>query len=600
MRGQGCGVFGLILTIFFVPLTLSQEKVIVSMWDFSERELEAQGLTLARETRLHITATGGGEHEAMFAWEEDEPMYAFAWIIDSETREPVWEMTMHNTSQKSGDRRFDGFVTLAKGSYEIYYAAYAYYYHGTFTHIHINVDHKTGEFETLRHGRKKSFWSFLSDWFDEDVEKEFFNQAPRWGIEVAAASSDVSGIERFMAPKNHNGILIQLTGLGENEVRRQSFTLSRSIPIHLTALGEAYGRDKFFDYGWIIDAETRNRVWEMAWHKARHAGGHSKNIKVDETIMLPGGKYELHYVTDDSHSLEDWNEKPPYDPLNWGIVLRATRESDIQAFTLTGPTAMKNVIVQLTKVGDDETRSAGFTLKSDATVRVYALGERYGSRRKLADYGLILNAKTREKVWQMRAENTLHAGGAPKNRYTDEIISLPKGSYLVYYNTDDSHSYEGWNASRPFDPEHWGITVTGWGKDFELKQITTFEEGAEEGVLAQVMRVGDSQHVMRRFVLDKPMHVRVYGLGEGQPREMVDYGWIENAKNGEIVWEMMYSKTSHAGGARKNRSVNSVIMLDRGEYILHYETDNSHSYEEWNDYPPEDVAHWGITVYREE
>ena len=92
----------------------------------------------------------------------------------------------------------------------------------------------------------------------------------------------------------------------------------------------------------------------------------------------------------------------------------------------------------------------------------------------------------------------------------------------------------------------------------------------------------------------------MYGLGEGRPNEMFDYGWIENAKNGEIVLEMTYAKTSHAGGARKNRKINSVIMLDRGEYLLHYKTDDTHSYEGWNGYPPEDAAHWGMSVYREE
>ena len=493
---------GLILTTFLMPSTLSQEKVIVSLRDFSERELGAQGLTLATETRLHIVATGGGEDEAMFAWEEDEPMYAFAWIIDSETREPVWEMTMDNTSRKGEDRRFDDNVTLPKGSYEIYYTAYAYYYHGTFSHIHMNVDPRERGLDIQKRDRKKSFWSFFADWFDEDVEKKFAKHALRWGIDVSVASSDISGIERFTPPKDQNRILLQLTGIGDNEARRRSFTLARTIPIRLTALGEASGSDEFFDYGWIIDAETRSRVWQMTRGKLRHAGGHSKNIKLDETITLPAGRYELHYVTDDSHSLEDWNEKPPYDPLNWGIVVRATKKSDMQAFAFTAPTAEKNIIIQLTKVGNSEMLSAGFTLKSDATVRVYALGEQYRTRRELADYGWILDAKSREKVWQMRVEKMEHAGGAMKNCYIDEIISLPKGSYVVYYNTDDSHSYGDWNASPPFDPQHWGITVTGWGEDFELEQVTKFEEGAEEGVLAQITRVRDGQHLKRRFFLD--------------------------------------------------------------------------------------------------
>ncbi len=599
MRVRSTAVFGLILMTFLAPFVLSQEKVIVSMRDFSDRELEAHGFTLPSETRLHIVATGAGEQEAMFEWEEDAPMYAFAWIIDSETRKPVWEMTMENTSRDREDRKFDDDVTLSKGSYEVYFAAYAYYYHGTFTHIHTNVDRRVGEFDTLRHGYKKNFWSFLSKLFDDDIGEKFSKQAPRWGIDVAVASDKVSGIKHFTPPKEHSRVLLRMTGLGDDEIRRQAFKLSRAVPIHITALGEATGRDKFVDYGWIIDSETRRRVWEMTWRVVRRAGGHSKNIKVDDTVTLPAGTYELVFVTDDSHSLDDWNQKPPYDPLNWGVELRATTESDVQEFTQTEPAAMKNVIVQLTEVGDAETRSKGFTLKSDATVRVYALGERYYSGRGLADYGWILKARSREKVWQMRAKNTQHAGGASKNRYVDEIISLPEGSYLVYYNTDDSHSYESWNASPPFDPEHWGITVAGWGKKFDPKQVVTFKEGTEEGILAQIVRVGDDQHVMRRIILVEPMRVRVYSIGEGRADDMFDYGWIENAKSGQIIWEMTYNKTSHAGGAKKNRTVNTVIMLDRGEYTVHYESDDSHSFEEWNTLRPDDAVYWGITLYRE-
>lgn len=599
LRGWRLAVFILILSASLPPLAVSQQTVVVSLRDFTNREIEAQGLTLSKEARLHITASGGGEDDAMFEWEENEPMFAFAWIIDSNTREPVWEMTMGNTDRKGGERVFEGDVTLSKGSYELYYVAYAYYYHGTFDHIHMNVDRRKSGFDTIKRGSRKGFWSFFSHWFDKDIEKEFLKRALRWGVDIAVASGDVQSVQKFTPPKLSDHILVQMTGLGENEARRQAFTLSRTIPIHVTALGEATGRDEFFDYGWIINTETRRRVWEMTWYKARPAGGAQKNVKVDETITLSPGTYELDYVTDDSHSLADWNAKPPYDPLNWGIILRATDASDVQAFTLVAPVTMANVIVEITRVGDSETRSAGFTLKKDATVRVYALGEGYRSHEDLADYGWILNAKTREKVWQMRGEITEHAGGATKNRLADEIIKLPKGSYLAYYTTDDSHSYEDWNASPPYDPEHWGITVTGWGKDFDPGQVTTFDADVEEGVVARIVKVRDDEHFSRRFTIDKPTRVRAYGLGEGRSGEMFDYGWIENARNGEIIWEMTYNKTSQAGGARKNRMVNSVIMLDRGDYILNYQTDDSHSYQDWNDDPPADPDHWGITLYRE-
>jgi hypothetical protein len=93
--------------------------------------------------------------------------------------------------------------------------------------------------------------------------------------------------------------------------------------------------------------------------------------------------------------------------------------------------------------------------------------------------------------------------------------------------------------------------------------------------------------------------VRIYAIGEGQNREMYDYGWIENTSTKSVVWEMTYSMTFHAGGGRKNRMVNTTMLLDKGDYILHYVSDDSHSYNDWNTDPPDDPTMWGITVMEE-
>jgi len=81
---------------------------------------------------------------------------------------------------------------------------------------------------------------------------------------------------------------------------------------------------------------------------------------------------------------------------------------------------------------------------------------------------------------------------------------------------------------------------------------------------------------------------------------MYDYGWIENASTGTVVWEMTYSMTFHAGGGRKNRSVNTTLLLEKGDYLLRYRSDDSHSYNDWNVEPPDDPEYWGITLYRDE
>ena len=53
-------------------------------------------------------------------------------------------------------------------------------------------------------------------------------------------------------------------------------------------------------------------------------------------------------------------------------------------------------------------------------------------------------------------DDSEHAGGDTKNRLVDTTIRLDKGSYVVHFVSDDSHSANEWNASSPADGTHWG------------------------------------------------------------------------------------------------------------------------------------------------
>jgi len=46
----------------------------------------------------------------------------------------------------------------------------------------------------------------------------------------------------------------------------------------------------------------------------------------------------------------------------------------------------------------------------------------------------------------------------PKNRLIDARITLPAGNYRLRYKTDDSHSFDNWNAFPP-SINFWGIAV---------------------------------------------------------------------------------------------------------------------------------------------
>ncbi|HEX9614731.1 MAG TPA: hypothetical protein VGA55_04465 [Bacteroidota bacterium] len=577
------------------------QKEILVLKDFTEIEVKGSGFSLQKETRIHISALGGGDRvfwRDVFDNADESRMFAGAWIIDAVTRELVWEMTMDNTSGRSYQRSFDGDLDLKPGSYEVYYAAHGYYHSSTFSSSTINIDRRAGN--------RKDHWSgvnLFKKWFSDDrgdLIEDFMEYAKEYRITISAEDPEASQVRLFEAPLPMPHTVFKATRVGDHEFIKRAFDVQSPLTVLIYAVGEGRKRDEIFDYGWIVNSSTRERIWDMNDRSVRYAGGAAKNIRWHGELQLSKGTYELYFVTDDSHSDEDWNAKPPYDPFNYGVTISTLNESDRARISPTEfPDPAPNAIVSLTKVSDNEFVSTGFTLKSETKVRVYGIGES-DHQYDLADFGWIVDAKNRERVWTMEGRKTQHAGGATKNRMVDEIITLPAGSYIAYYQTDGSHSYQEWNSDPPFDEEHYGLTISGTGERFDPRSVAKFTEGEEENVLAQLIRVRDDRHVSKRFTLEKPTKIRIYALGEGVDGEMADYGWMADVRSGRTVWEMTYGMTDRAGGARKNRVVSTSLILEKGEYELHYQTDDSHSYNDWNDDPPDDRMHWGITVYKEQ
>ena len=114
-------------------------------------------------------------------------------------------------------------------------------------------------------------------------------------------------------------------------------------------------------------------------------------------------------------------------------------------------------IVSLNRVRNDERLSKGFTLTKETELKVYVVGE--ADKDELFDHGWITDASTGERVFESKYRYSDYAGGAKKNFKMKEKISLPAGSYVVNYRSDDSHSYDRWNSLPPDDPQFWGISV---------------------------------------------------------------------------------------------------------------------------------------------
>jgi hypothetical protein len=257
-------------------------------------------------------------------------------------------------------------------------------------------------------------------------------------------------------------------------------------------------------------------------------------------------------------------------------------------------------LIEFTCATDDQFFSQPFRVEKESFVQVYALGEAYHRGVVLADYAWIEEAPSGELFWMMDLENSDHAGGAKKNRVVDSEMRLPPGEYVACYMTDDSHAWDSWNASPPFDPSSWGLTL--WpGKGFrsgDIQLLDASELQEDSRVLVKLTKVRDDQHLRQRFRLDRPTRVSVYALGEGDHGEMWDAGWIMDLDRKKTVWRMVWRETEGAGGHKKNRFYRGTMKLRPGRYEAHYETDDSHSFGSWNVIPPCQPHLWGLTITR--
>ena len=574
----------------FVVLLQTQ---MVDIHDLTPREHRVSAFVLTASQELRLTAVGAepwpdqlrnrdDEH-----WQDDEQTTwpAAAWILDARTRAVVWDLRSVETRRDSnGLRRFAGTVRLPAGTYEAHYASYPA------SNISWNGDINLSLKDIVRLGRRARYGG---PYVENGLFKEF-------GLTIEGAGRSATRDDIAAAHAAFTASAIATVVPDRNSSARKGFEITRPTDVEVYAIGELT-LDGEFDYGWIMNADTRKRVWGMTYATTDPAGGASKNRMAHETVQLKPGRYVAYFVSDDSHSPDDWNGVPATDPEFWGLTLRvanpaaraAVRPFDYQ------PVPEGQTIVSLIGIGNDQNRSEGFTLKRPMDVHIYALGEASGE--DMVDYAWIVDAEHHKRVWTMRYDDTQHGGGGKKNRLFDGTVHLVPGSYRVFYRSDGSHSANDWNAAPPAEERYWGVSVFPESGKLNRADIGPLERvgPGNTPVLAQLVDMGDGEDARKTFQLTAQTRLRVYALGEGRDSHMFDYGWIEDS-NGQTVWKMTYDETEPGGGADKNRMFEGVITLPAGTYALRYKSDGSHSHADWNDEPPDDPESWGISVFRME
>ena len=371
---------------------------------------------LSKETELDIYAIGEGR---------DSRVFDYAWIYDAATYKRVWQMSFRHSDYAGGadkNMMFDDFITLPQGNYIVCYVT------------------------------------------DDSHSYDGWNSMPPddpqfWGISIWTHSEDDAA---NITPFKENAIekpVVQIIQVGDDEYISKGIETSKDLEIRILAFGEGHSKKSLSDYGWITNAVTNKKVWDMRNADLEYAGGAEKNRMVDEKIKLPKGKYIIYYVTDGSHAFNAWNAAPPFDPDKYGITIWTTDKNGKDYIKEYDPNDYKkeNVLAQIVRVRDRADESETFTLQKATRVRIIALGE--GSGGDMDDYGWIENAETDDVIWEMTYRKTEWAGGAEKNRRFDGTIMLDAGKYKVYYESDGSHSYRDWNAEPPDNQEMYGITI---------------------------------------------------------------------------------------------------------------------------------------------
>lgn len=423
-------------------------------------------------------------------------------------------------------------------------------------------------------------------------------------------------------------VIASLQDLVSAEVRSQGFHLARPTQVHVYARGGGleYKGDPgpLYAFGWILDATTRQVVWQMQPGTVQKAGRYRV---ADAYVDLPAGSYEVYFANHayaqrtffarwerniDRRGRED--ERPEFwqsflgisptrhrdawarEARNFGLELYDASPDPQPIATFTAPLAWRGEAVSLLATGDDQQLTQGFRCTRPVTLHVYAQGEGDAEERRFHDQGWIVDARTRKRVWSLAQATCGWGGGARKNLRAMDRITLPAGDYLATYVTDGSHSPADWNAAPPWDPTKYGLVLAAT-EPGDAKAITLLEASDLEGkIVAELVGLKTSERASRAFTLSAPGAIRIFAMGEWTEGDWHDWGWLEDAK-GKVLWTMEGRDGEPAGGARKNRQVEDFLQLPKGTYTLHYRMDSSHGPGNWNSTPPRNKNRYGITVY---
>lgn len=566
---------------------------VVVLSDIDAERLLRQAFEIDRPTRVTIEAVGSFESSD----EGEHNLAAYGWILDRAERSIAWRMDPEHVLRERGSiASIQDTVLLEAGTYDAFFTSYG---------------NQTGS----RFGI-----SFLDRLLGN--ESAWRGDDDRWQMVVRIAPGEVGEINRLddeddsaAAPKPSNLVWTTAPMQGGREAE-YVFQVSDSAELSIYAIGELGSRP--MDYGWIENVTSEERIWEMTLENTEHAGGWDVNRVFRDSMAVESGIYRATYRTDPRQSWNDWVGNPPFDPAAWGLTIAATPLDAVAPFD---PLVSREPLIELTMVRDSERRQAQFRVNAPTRFAAYAVGELSQSNRY--DWGWLRNNDSQELVWEMLYPRTQQSGDDDSNRSELAFFRLEPGTYTLGYESDDSHSYDSWLHGRPEHPARWGVTLFPVAEQLdstvvEILDVETTDLARERGhpeppaspehpeivapmpgnEIASHSGIGNEAQVSSTFSLEQESTLHIRAMGEITISGRYDYGWIEDAETGEIVWEMTVQNTHPAGGADRNRRFDGTLTLEPGEYVVHYRTDFSHAFGDFGDEAPADPHGWGVRISR--
>ena len=561
---------------------------LVVFTDLEEGQLRHAAFRVDEGATLALEATGSFEKT-----ETPSLLAAYAWILRRDTRGVVWQMTPTTVRHGKGTlAHATDTLSLAAGTYDVFFTTY-------------------GPTPDARHNG--SFLNLQHHWVHDGKEWIFVLRPadPTTAARVFPLSDE--SWKEHLTPFSGQRIWSSAPATNADRTDEQFlFQVNAPVTLHLYAVGEFCDQDGC-DYGWIEDALTHRRHWQMTWDNTEAGGGWVANRRFRGDLPLEPGLYRAVFRTDRGHGYHAWEANPPFDPAGWGLTITTDTPSALTAFD---PWVIRTPLIRLTEVPNDEHRSTQFVVEQPLRVIIYALGEITSSGNRY-DYGWLENNATGERVWEMTYEASQPEEENPgSNRFELAFLDLKPATYTLYFNTDNSHAFGDWRNGPPAHPERWGVTLFPFADTLaedavrilspSLPPLAKVPSGplpplpppGTGDVLFKRIRLGNNVDFEAPLHLDEPTLLRIYALGELTSYDRYDYGQIKRADTGETVWEMTLQNTMPAGGHENNRRFDGTLRLPAGDYMVYFRTDGSHAYGDFNGEGPENPAAWGISIER--